>query len=59
MNTKGITRNMETHESLSRTLGIVFRDFLGGDGASADTMADRAIGIHSVLHNWLSLVADL
>ena len=50
---------METHESLSRTLGIVFRDFLGGDGASADTMTDRAIGIHSVLHNWLSLVADL
>ena len=57
---KGITRYMETHVSLSRPIGIVFKDFLwGGDGPSAHTMADRAIGIHSVLDNWLSLVADL
>ena len=27
---KGITRYMETHVSLSRPIGIVFKDFLGG-----------------------------
>ena len=58
---KGITRYMEseTYASLSSPIGFVFKDFLGGDGASAHTMADRAIGIHSVLDNWLSLVSDL
>ena len=56
---KGITQYMERHVSNSRPIGMIFKDYLGGDGANARTMAARASSLTTVLENWIYLVARL
>ena len=40
-------------------IGMIFKDYLGGDGANAHTMAARASSLYTVLENWIQLVAGL
>jgi len=57
--TKGITQYMKNHVSNSRPIGMIFKDYLGDDGANARTMAARASCLSTVLENWIQLVAGL
>jgi len=57
--TKNINQYLETNVSVSRPLGVIFKDFLGGDGANAQTMAVRAAALSCILESWIQLVAGL
>ena len=55
----GVSHYFESRSVDSQPLGIIFRDYLGGDGTNAHTMGARASSLNSILDNWLTIVTDL
>ena len=55
----GISHYLESRSVDSLPLGMIFKDYLGGDGANAQTMGARASSLNSILDNWLTIVTDL